>query len=154
MLYPPKQSFTFNLLKFVVFYFDMAIPVLGLISNLCKPQSRHAMGRAHLMLAGIHQEVFLRQWGMPEIHISFNHFQEIFRLDILSLNNNYSEDDPPTAWIYEKMDMLVLFRRKKLIAHFKWSELKERFKNSKVKIDSGNNKMLSPLMATTLSLFA
>jgi hypothetical protein len=142
MLYPPSL------------YFYMSIPVLGLISNLYKPQSRHAMGRAHLMLAGIHQEVFLRQWGMPEIHLSFNHFQEIFRMGILSLNNDYLEEDPPTAWIYEKMDMFVLFRRKKLIAHFKWSELKERFKNSKVKMGSGNNKVLPSFMSTTLSLFA
>lgn len=111
------------------------------------------MDRAHLMLAGINQEVFLRQWGMPEIHVSFNHLQEYFKLDIFSLNNDSSGDDPPTAWIYEKRDMFVLFRRGKLIVHFKWSELKERIKNSKVKIDSGGTKKLSPIMATNLSLF-
>jgi len=134
----------------------MAIPVLNLISNLCKPQSKQTAGLTHLMLAGINQEIFCRQWGMPEINIGFDHLQEFFRLDFLPSNNDSSENDLTLiAWIYEKRDMFVLFRRGKLVAHFKWSEFKERFKKSKVtKIDSEGTKKPPPLITTTLSLFA
>ena len=108
------------------------------------------------MLAGINQEIFCRQWGMPEINIGFDHLQEFFRLDFLPSNNDSSENDLTLiAWIYEKRDMFVLFRRGKLVAHFKWSEFKERFKKSKVtKIDSEGTKKPPPLITTTLSLFA
>ncbi len=132
----------------------MALHVLGFISNLYKTQSRRKMGGAHLMLSGINQDIFLRQWGTPEININVEDLQEILRLDFLPVNNDSAEKETLAAWIYEKMDIFVLFRRGKLIAHFKWSEFKERFERSKMKVDIEENKKPPALTITTLSLFA
>lgn len=132
----------------------MAFHVLGLISNLYKPQPRHKIGGAHLMLSGINQEIFLRHWGTPEININFDDLQEIFRLDFLPLNSDSPENETLAAWIYEKMDIFVIFRKGKLIAHFKWSEFRERFKRSKMKVDLEGNKKPPALAITTLSLFS
>lgn len=132
----------------------MAIHVLGLISNLYKPQPRHKIGGAHLMLSGINQEIFLRHWGTPEININFDDLQEIFRLDFLPFNSDSPENETFAAWIYEKMDIFVLFRKGKLIAHFKWSEFRERFQRSTMKVDFEGNKKPPALTITTLSSFA
>jgi hypothetical protein len=128
----------------------MAIPVLAHISKWYKPRSRYPTGQVHLKFAGINQEIFLRHWGMPEINISSDNLQKFFSLDFLPSNDDSSENDPITVWIYEKMDMFVLFRKGKLIAHFRWTEFKERSKKPKVKIDSGTQESLLP--ATTLSI--
>lgn len=125
----------------------MAFHILSLISNLYKPHSRH------LMLSGINQEIFLRHWGTPEFNINIDNLREFFRLDFLPLDSDSLENDIFTAWIYEKMDIFILFRKGKLIAHFKWSEFRERFKRSKGEVDSEGNKRPPVLMVTTLSLF-
>jgi hypothetical protein len=51
------------------------------------------------------------------------------------------------------MDMFVVFRKGKLIAHFKWSEFKERLKKAKVKTDSKSIANPSTLIASVLFLF-
>ncbi len=106
----------------------MAIPVLSLISNFCKPRRKYPTRPVHLKLAGMNQEIFLHQWGAPEIDITLESLQRFFSLDFLPLNSDSPENNPITVWIYEKMDIFVLFSKGKLIAHFKWSEFKERFK--------------------------
>jgi len=130
----------------------MAIPVLSLISNLCKLRPKYPTRQIHLKLAGMNQEIFLRHWGAPEIDITLENLQRFFSLDFLPLDSDASENNPITVWIYEKLDIFVLFSKGKLIAHFKWSEFKERFKKPKVKIDSEGKKP-SFLMTTTGSLF-
>jgi len=131
----------------------MAIPVLSLISNLCKPRPKYPTGQIHLKLAGMNQEIFVRHWGAPEIHIPLENLQRFFSLDFLPLNSDSSENNPITVWIYEKVDIFVLFSKGKLIAHFKWSEFKERFKKPMAEVDSEATKPPSPI-ATTLSMFA
>ncbi len=79
--------------------------------------------------------------------------ERFFSLDFLPLNSDPSENNPITIWIYEKVDIFVLFSKGKLIAHFKWSEFKERFKKPIAKVDSEGTKLPS-LIATTLSMFA
>jgi len=125
----------------------MAFHILSLISSLYKPQSRH------LMLSGINQEIFLRHWGTPEFNINIDNLREFFKLDFLPLDSDSLGNDTFTAWIYEKMDIFVLFRKGKLVAHFKWSELREKFKRLQVEVDSEGNKRPPALMVTTLSLF-
>jgi hypothetical protein len=105
------------------------------------------------MLAGINQEIFVRQWGMPETNIRLDNLQEYFRLGFLSSSNDSLGNESLTAWIYEKMDMFVVFRKGKLIAHFKWSEFKERLKKAKVKTDSKSIGNPSTLIAPVLFLF-
>ncbi|MGZ3569686.1 MAG: hypothetical protein ACXU9W_12950 [Thermodesulfobacteriota bacterium] len=131
---------------------SMAIPVLSLISNLCKPRPRYRPGQIHLKLAGMNQDIFVRQWGAPEIDITLETLKRFFSLDFLSSSSGTFENDPTQAWIYEKMDMFVLFRKGNLIAHFKWSEFKERSKKAFAEIDSGGTKPPS-FIATTLSMF-
>jgi len=99
----------------------------------------------------MNQEIFLRHWGAPEIDITLENLQRFFSLDFLPLDSDASENNPITVWIYEKLDIFVLFSKGKLIAHFKWSEFKERSKKPKVKIDSEGKKP-SFLMTTTGSL--
>jgi len=130
----------------------MAIPVLSVISNFRKPRPKYRTGQIHLKLAGINQDIFVRQWGAPEIDITLENLERFFSLDFLPSSINTFENDPTTAWIYEKMDMFVLFSKGKLIAHFKWSEFKERFKKPKVKIDSEGRKP-SFLRTTSVSMF-
>ncbi len=131
----------------------MAIPVLSLISNFCKPRPRYHTGELHLKLAGISQEIFVRQWGTPEIDTTLESFERFFSLDFLYSDSTTFESTPTTVWIYEKMDMFVLFRKGRLIAHFKWSEFKERFKRPIAKADPEETKPPS-LITTTLSMLA
>ena len=133
--------------------FNMAIPVLSLISNFCKPRPKYPTGQIHLKLAGINQEIFVRQWGPPEIDITLENLERFFSLDVLPLNSDSTENNPITVWIYEKVDMFVLFSKGKLIAHFKWSEFKERSKKPRLEMDSEGKKP-SFLMTTVGSLFA
>ena len=133
--------------------FEMAIPFLSLISNLCGSQSKHSTGRTQCMLAGINQEIFVRQWGMPETNIRLDNLQEFFRLGFFPSSNDSLGNESLTACIYEKMDMFVVFRKGKLIAHFKWSEFKQRLKKAKVKTDSKSIGNPSTLIAPVLFLF-
>jgi len=71
----------------------------------------------------------------------------------LPSSSNTFENDPTTVWIYEKMDMFVLFRKGKLIAHFEWSEFKERSMRPMAEIDSKGT-MPPSLIATALSMSA
>jgi hypothetical protein len=104
------------------------------------------------MLSGINQEIFLRHWGTPELNINLDNLREFIKLDFLPLDIDSFGDETLTAWIYEKMDIFILFRKGKLIAHFKWSELREKFKRSKVEVDSEGVKKPQDFMAKTLSL--
>ncbi len=133
--------------------FNMAIPVLSVISNLCKSRSKYQTGQIHLKLAGMNQEIFQRHWGAPEIDITLENLERFFSLDFLPLNMDSPESNPITVWIYEKVDIFVLFSKGKLVAHFKWSEFKERFKKPVAKVDSEAAEPPSPI-ATTLSMFA
>ncbi len=129
----------------------MAIPVLSLISNFYRPRPRYPRGQIHLKLAGISQDIFIRQWGTPELEVTLQDLQRFFSLDFLPLDSHSPEDHPMAAWIYEKVDMFVLFSEGKLIAHFKWSEFKERFR--KPEITSDRKRPRFPA-ATTLSMVA
>lgn len=101
----------------------------------------------------MNQDIFVRQWGAPEIDITLETLKRFFSLDFLSSSSSTFENDPTQAWIYEKVDMFVLFSKGKMIAHFKWSEFKERFKKPFTGVDSEGTKPPS-CIATTLSMFA
>jgi len=106
----------------------MVIPVLGFVSNLYEPQIGCWVDRTHQMLAGINRAVFLHQWGLPDIHISLDHLQEFFRLDFFFLNCDPVRKESLAVWIYKKQDTFLIFRRNRLIFHFKWSAFKRKFK--------------------------
>ena len=107
------------------------MPALSYLSTLLKPQARKPLQMVdslHLLLRGINETVFLGQWGIPEIKISFNDFKEFFILDFLTVNIEITPNEFVAAWIYEKKDMVLFFKGEKLISHFKWSQFKKRFR--------------------------
>jgi hypothetical protein len=107
----------------------------------------------HSMLTGIYQTVFLHQWGVPEIKMSLDRLQGFYKLDVLLLDHEPSEEDH-TVWIYEKRDKILFFKRGKLLSHFKWNEFKERWKATNDETVSQSDKKIPPLMGTALSLVA
>lgn len=106
------------------------------------------------MLAGIHQAVFLEQWGIPEIKISLDRLQGYYEMDSLSFNNEPSEEDYNTVWIYEKRDRIFFFKRRKLISHFRWRQFREKWKKPKEERDFRASRKASAALAMTLSLVA
>ncbi len=110
----------------------MVIPLLGLVSHFCKPQIGCGVERTHQMLAGINRTIFLNQWGLPDINISMDHLLEFFKLDFLCLNRDSLGRNHFTAWIYKKEDTFLIFRRNKLIFHFKWSVFKQKLKKQEI----------------------
>ncbi len=134
--------------------FCMAIPVLTLISSLCKSRPKYPPAQIHIKLAGINQDIFIRQWGEPDIDTTLEKFKSFFSLDFLSSIRNSFENDAIRVWIYEKMDMFVLFKKGRLVAHFKWSEFKERFKRPVVAADSKEAKPSPRLSTARLSILA
>ena len=107
------------------------MPALSYLLNLLKPQARQSLQMVdslHLLLRGINETVFLGQWGIPEIKISLNDLKEFFILDFLTVNIEITQNEFVAAWIYEKKNMVLFFKREKLISHFKWSQFKKRFR--------------------------
>jgi hypothetical protein len=107
------------------------------------------------MLAGICQDVFLKEWGSPEIEINLDQIEGCCKRGTLTGYANDSEGETlHSVWIYKKKDRIFFFAKKKLISHFKWSDFKEKQISSAEILESTftERKKPSPLMATTLSL--
>ena len=104
----------------------MTIPILKLISDLWKPEPRHVRERRHLMLAGITQSVFVKQWGSPEIQINLEQLRGFYQQGSMALNTTSTPDDPHSVWIYTKHDKICFFTNKRLVSHFKWSAFKDK----------------------------
>lgn len=102
------------------------------------------------MLSGINQEIFLRHWGKPEFNINTENLREFLKFDFLPLDNDTLGNETFTAWIYEKLDIFVLFRKGMLIAHFKWSDLRGNCKRSKPVVHLQNDKRHPDLTRTSL----
>jgi hypothetical protein len=96
----------------------MKIPLLYLMQNVRKPNSRQIPGRPHLMLAGIHQKVFLNQWGEPEAQVGLSQIGKLNKLGTLFLITDPNEETHLSVWIYKKKDRILCFTREKLISHF------------------------------------
>jgi len=102
----------------------------------------------HVKLAGINQDLFIREWGEPDIDTTLEKFKRFFSLDFLPSIRNPFENDTTRVWIYEKNDMFVLFRKGSLMAHFKWSEFKEKSKKTAAEIDPAPRKPYSSIATT------
>ncbi len=80
-------------------------------------------------------------------------FQRFFSPDLLPQSTDSPENNPMVVWIYKKMDMFILFRKGKLVAHYKWSEFKERSRKPPATI--APDRAIPPsFIATTLSMVA
>ncbi len=108
----------------------MPFIVRNLISNFLRqsPQPFSGIKPPHQMLSGIHQTVFLNQWGVPEIRFSLDRMEGFFALDSVSLKNDSGEETLHSVWIYESKDKILFFKRGRLISHFRWSGFKQRWR--------------------------
>ena len=132
----------------------MAIPQLSLAPNFLKPRPRHLVAHHHLMLAGLHQSVFLKQWGEPETQIGLNPLGSVCKLGSLFLIVDATEEVSHSVWIYKKRDRILFFTKKKLTSHFKWSEFKENCNRPKEEMGSGLTSKPPVFTVTTLALVA
>jgi hypothetical protein len=102
-------------------------------------------------MAGIFQNVFSNQWGVPDFQVTLQKLAGFFRLESLFLNIKCAEEDDYTVWIYEKKNKILFFRNKKLLFHFRWDEFKEKWKRPKEEVDSWLTRRPRVRMATCLS---
>jgi len=132
----------------------MTVPLLKVIQILGRKQPSHVMARHHLMLTGISQTLFLKDWGGPETRIPLKRLGRFYRQEALYLVANSDDEADYSIWIYRKRDRVLFFIRKRLVAHFKWSLFKERPDNLKDEIHTKGAKIPAPLIARTLALVA
>jgi len=130
------------------------IPTLCLASNLWKSRPNRMVVHHHLMLAGIDQTLFLKQWGEPETRIGLNPIGNFPKLGSMFLIADPTEDVHHSVWIYKKRDRILFFTKKRLTFHFKWSEFKERCKRPREEIHSTLPSKLPILTITSLALVA
>jgi hypothetical protein len=100
----------------------MLTPVVGLISNLYRPDPGQVSGRTHFTLAGINQMIFLKQWGEPETRFGLNPLGRFNKLGSMFLITEPKEDTHHSVWIYQKRKEILFFTKKKLVYHYKWKE--------------------------------
>jgi hypothetical protein len=125
-----------------------------LISNILKGPSRPSRENQHLMLAGIHQNIFLNQWGEPETQIGLKRLGSFNKLGSFFLIEESAGEVLHSVWIYKKRDRILFFTKKRLISHSRWSEFRERGKQPKEEPGGRSSMRSSPFLTTTLSLVA
>lgn len=125
-----------------------------LISNILKGPSRPSRGNQHLMLAGIHQTIFLNQWGEPETQIGLKRLGSFNKLGSFFLTEDSAGEVHHSVWIYKKRDRILFFTKKKLISHSRWSEFRERGREPKEEPGGRSPMKSSPFLTTALSLVA
>ena len=102
------------------------ISSLPRLSNLLRTPSEALASRRHLMLAGLSQDVFVKEWGVPEIQISLDNLEGYYKRDAVAVDTDTSGEAMHSVWIYKAKNRVFFFTRKKLVSHFKWSEFKDK----------------------------
>ncbi len=115
----------------------MLIPVFSVTSGGPKQRPTHRVPGTHLMLAGISQTVFLKQWGEPETRIGLDCLGRFDKFGSLFVIADPADEVRHSVWIYKKKDRILFFTGRRLTSHYKWSEFKERCKKPKQAADSG-----------------
>ena len=128
------------------------IPNLPRLSNLLRTPPVALASRRHLMLAGLSQDVFLKEWGVPEIKISLDNLEGYYKRDAVAVDMDSSGEAMHSVWIYKTKNRVFFFTRKKLVSHFKWSEFRDKRTADGAGDTSGPFKKTSALFPTTLSL--
>ncbi len=128
------------------------IPNLSRLSTLMRTPPEALASRRHLMLAGLSQDVFVKEWGVPEIQISLDNLEGYYKRDAVAVDTDASGEAMHSVWIYKAKNRVFFFTRKKLVSHFKWSE----FKDKRMADGTGDTcrpiQKPSTLFSTTLSL--
>jgi hypothetical protein len=106
------------------------------------------------MLAGIHQTLFLNQWGEPETQIGLKKLGSFDKLGSFLLIEDSAGETHHSIWIYKKKDRILFFTKKSLISHSRWSEFRQRGRDPKEEPEGGSPMKSFPFLTTTLSLVA
>ena len=130
------------------------IPNLSRLSNLLKTPPEALASRRHLMLAGLSQDIFLKEWGVPEIQISLDNTEGRYEREVVAVDADGTGEAVHSVWIYKTKNRVFFFTRKKLVSHFKWSEFRDNRIADQLGDASGPFKKFPALFATTLSLVA
>ena len=132
----------------------MAIPFLRSVQNLGRGRPPNAAARHHLMLSGISQTTFLKQWGQPEAQIPLKKLGGFHTRRSLYLVVNSDDEAEYSIWIYRKRDRILFFTRKRLISHFKWSGFEEERQRLKGVMDMNPTGIPPVFKGITLALVA
>jgi hypothetical protein len=130
------------------------IPNLTRLSGLLRMPPEALASRRHLMLAGLSQDVFLKEWGVPEIQISLDNLEGHYRPEALAVDGDATGEAIHSVWIYKAKNRVFFFTRKKLVSHFRWSEFKDKRLSDEIEDPSRSFKKFPAFLATTLSLVA
>jgi hypothetical protein len=128
--------------------------VPNLIPGFVKGSPKPARGNQHLMLAGLHQTIFLNQWGEPETQIGLRRLGSFSKLGSFLLIEDSAGEVYHSIWIYKKRDRILFFTKKRLISHSRWSEFTQRGREPKEEPETRSPMKSSPFLTTTLSLVA
>ena len=108
----------------------MIPPVLDRVSNFRKSRPREAPERPHLMLTGINQKVFLKEWGEPETQLNLSQLGELKRLGAIFLVTPDVAQTSLSVWVYKKKKSILLFAKEKLVSHFSCNKLSDPIQRS------------------------
>jgi hypothetical protein len=85
------------------------------------------------MLAGIHQNVFLSEWGFPEVEIALDRMRGIFKPEATFMEALPADENGYRMWIYRERRKVLFFVRGTMVSHLSCSEFKERCKGRREK---------------------
>jgi hypothetical protein len=122
----------------------MTISILRMIQQFGRGRSSYVGTRTHVMLAGISQTVFLKNWGEPDVEIYLKRLGRLCERGSLYLTVSSGEKADHSVWIYRKRDRILFFSEKKLHCHFKWSG----FEQERDRLRNGNNEETRSLRQT------
>jgi hypothetical protein len=132
----------------------MAIPFLKSIQNLGRGQPTNATAHHHLMLSGLSQTAFIKQWGQPDSQIPLKKLGGFHARRSLYLVVRSDDEADYSVWIYRKMDRILFFTKKRLVSHFKWSGFEEKQKRLSNQMNVPTGILPPTFKSITLALVA
>ena len=112
------------------------------------------MGPHPLMLTGIRQDLFLKNWGSPDLQIFLKKLGDFQSQGALYLIVSSDEEADCSILIYKSRDRILSFRKKRLNTHFKWSRFEERRNPFKEELEPGAKRFPRALVGNALALVA
>ena len=122
----------------------MTISFFKMIQQFGRGRSSYVTTRPHVMLAGISQAVFLKNWGEPDAEISLRRLGRLCERGTLYLSVNSDDKADYSVWIYKRKVRILFFAESKLHCHFKWSG----FEEERNRLKNGNNEETRNLRQT------
>ncbi len=132
----------------------MAIPLLRVIQNFGRKEFPHPRGHYHLMLAGISQSLFRKNWGEPDSRVAFRKLGNLDERGSLYLTVDSDDEADYSVWIYKTRDRVLFFARRKLIVHFKWSGFLDRQGGPDETREADGMRISPAFLSQTLALVA